>query len=150
MHNTETREKFKRFLSIVPKENEFGIARGLDENSVPHDIELDFNEFAKVIGIDTQHVVETIEKKVEKKVEKVEQKVEQKVEEPKIVEKYIEQENVVIEETELAEPQQIVKEEEKPIADVQPKVEEQKPMSNADKLAAIKAKLAAINAQNKK
>lgn len=40
----------KRYLSIIPKPNEFGISRGLDENAVPHDIPLDFAEFAKVIG----------------------------------------------------------------------------------------------------
>ena len=43
----------RRFLSLVPKENEFGIIRGVDENSIPHDIPLDFNEFAKAIKYDT-------------------------------------------------------------------------------------------------
>lgn len=41
----------KRFLSLVPKENEFGIIRGVDENTIPHDIPLDFNEFAKAIKL---------------------------------------------------------------------------------------------------
>lgn len=41
----------KRFLSLVPKENEFGIIRGVDENAIPHDIPLDFNEFAKAIKL---------------------------------------------------------------------------------------------------
>lgn len=41
----------KRFLSLVPKENEFGIIRGVDENSIPHDIPLDFDEFAKAIKL---------------------------------------------------------------------------------------------------
>lgn len=40
----------KRYLSLIPKENEFGICRGVDENKVPHDIPLDWNEFAKAIG----------------------------------------------------------------------------------------------------
>ena len=41
----------KRFLSLVPKENEFGIIRGVDENAIPHDIPLDFDEFAKAIKL---------------------------------------------------------------------------------------------------
>lgn len=41
----------KRFLSLVPKENEFGIIRGVDENVIPHDIPLDFDEFAKAIKL---------------------------------------------------------------------------------------------------
>jgi hypothetical protein len=41
----------KRFLSLVPKENEFGIIRGVDENTIPHDIPLDFDEFAKAIKL---------------------------------------------------------------------------------------------------
>lgn len=41
----------KRFLSLVPKENEFGIIRGVDENVIPHDIPLDFNEFARAIKL---------------------------------------------------------------------------------------------------
>ena len=41
----------KRFLSLVPKENEFGIIRGVDENAIPHDIPLDFDEFARVIKL---------------------------------------------------------------------------------------------------
>lgn len=43
----------KRYLSLIPKENEFGICRGIDENKVPHDIPLDFKTFANIIGIDT-------------------------------------------------------------------------------------------------
>lgn len=41
----------KRFLSLVPKENEFGIIRGVDENAIPHDIPLDFDEFARAIKL---------------------------------------------------------------------------------------------------
>lgn len=41
----------KRFLSLVPKENEFGIIRGVDENAIPHDIPLDFDKFARVIKL---------------------------------------------------------------------------------------------------
>lgn len=41
----------KRYLSLIPKENEFGICRGIDESKVPQDIPLDFDEFAKWIGL---------------------------------------------------------------------------------------------------
>lgn len=41
----------KRYLSLVPKENEFGIIRGVDENTLPQDIDLNFDEFAKYIGL---------------------------------------------------------------------------------------------------
>lgn len=41
----------QRYLSLVPKENEYGIIRGVDENLIPHDIPLDFNEFAKAIKL---------------------------------------------------------------------------------------------------
>ena len=44
----------KRFLSLVPKENEFGIIRGVDENAIPHDIPLDFDEFAKAIKLNVE------------------------------------------------------------------------------------------------
>lgn len=55
----------QRYLSLVPKENEYGIIRGVDENLVPHDIPLDFNEFAKAIKLNvnmsTTHVDQSSE-----------------------------------------------------------------------------------------
>lgn len=61
----------KRYLSLIPKENEFGICRGINENSVPHDIPLDFKIFANIIGIDVtmmdsnkKSVHETIKKEI--------------------------------------------------------------------------------------
>lgn len=41
----------KRYLSIVPKENEFGVARGLNENDIPADIPLDYTTFTNCIGM---------------------------------------------------------------------------------------------------
>lgn len=99
----------KRFLSLVPKPNEFGIIRGVNENEIPQDIPLDFNEFAKVIGLDTKVEKTTVKKKVEKKVE--EPKKSEVKEEPK-------------------------KESEEPVKAT---------LSNEDKLAAIRAKLAKLN-----
>lgn len=42
----------KRYLKLIPEEGEFGIARGLDESKVPTDIPLDFDTFAKLIGLE--------------------------------------------------------------------------------------------------
>ena len=117
----------KRFLSLVPKPNEFGIIRGVNENEIPQDIPLDFNEFAKVIGLDTKVEKITVKKKVEKKVE-----------EPK--EPEIKEEPKVTEEPEVKEEPKTVEE---PIKTEEPA---KATLSNEDKLAAIRAKLAKLNA----
>ena len=117
----------KRFLSLVPKPNEFGIIRGVNENEIPQDIPLDFNEFAKVIGLDTKVEKTTVKKKVEKKVE-----------EPKDPE--IKEEPKVTEEPEVKEEPKTVEE---PIKTEEPA---KATLSNEDKLAAIRAKLAKLNA----
>ena len=116
----------KRFLSLVPKPNEFGIIRGVNENEIPQDIPLDFNEFAKVIGLDTKVEKTTVKKKVEKKVE-----------EPK--EPEIKEEPKVTEEPEVKEEPETVEE---PIKTEEPA---KATLSNEDKLAAIRAKLAKLN-----
>ena len=48
----------KRYLSLVPKEDEYGILRGIDESTVPSDIPLDFSIFAETIGLDTSSKTE--------------------------------------------------------------------------------------------
>lgn len=149
----------KRYLSLIPKENEFGIARGLDEAKVPHDIPLDFDVFAEVIGLyngedKVKEVVETTEtasntveddtpkRRVRRKKEEtpVEEKFEQlKVEIPEVSDEQAKAEascSEPVKETAKVE----VKEEKK----VETPVEETKPVSNIDRLAAIKAKLAAM------
>lgn len=148
----------KRYLSIVPKENEYGISRGLNEAAVPTDIPLDFKTFAEVIGLSTSNKVvkpvETINdiklkpQAIFKPVEKVEEKLidmsatvtlEQpiketlvtetaKVEEPKVEEKVVEP--VV----------------EKPVE--QPK-QEQTSTNVVDKAAALRAKIAALKAKQR-
>ena len=160
----------KRYLSVVPKENEFGIARGLDEDKVPHDIELEFSEFAKVIGLE-QDIAE--EKKVKTFKEKLNEslgipnpkkKEEKKEVEPApevTVEEYEQKPVATIVTTSAKSEDTIEKTDEPPFEpDKNPKVEqqkveqqkveqpvEQKPVSNVDKLAAIKAKLAALKNQ---
>lgn len=170
----------KRYLSIVPKENEYGIARGLDEANAPEDIILDWNVFAEVIGLNDTNEPKTTPvvkptpatPKVEPKVitPKVEPKVAPKVAPTPIVEKVISTpvpptpvvEKVVEVVAEPA-PQKVeepivehvpedeeipvpVHHEEAPAEEVKPTepVVEAKPMSQADKIAAIKAKLAAM------
>lgn len=41
----------ERWLSLVPKPDEFGIIRGVNENSIPYDIPLDFDTFAETVGL---------------------------------------------------------------------------------------------------
>lgn len=134
----------KRYLSVVPKENEFGIIRGVNENDIPTDIPLDFEAFANVIGLESTSIkVEptieevvtvkdvklTTETKAETKVEtttdttKVETKVEPVVEETK---------------TEVTSTTEVVEE---------TAAEATTEVSQSDKLAAIKAKLKALKAK---
>lgn len=156
----------KRYLSLIPKENEFGIARGLDEAKVPHDIPLDFDVFAEVIGLyndedkvkevvaETNISTNTVEddtpkRRVRRKKEETiaEEKFEQlKVDIPEVSEEQAKEEadseekescNPVIEEEDTKAE---VKEEKKAEAPI----EETKPVNNIDRLAAIKAKLAAM------
>lgn len=160
----------KRYLSLIPKENEFGICRGVNENSVPHDIPLDFNLFANAIGLNSNVNInnvesesETIEVPAKPKREYHKRNVEKAPEQVTI-------DNVTAETTlnnvedELAtetppdEGKQIEEEKKtdtipyvKPEVIPEPsKVETvekpatQAPISNADKIAAIKAKLAAL------
>ena len=158
----------KRYLSLVPKENEYGILRGIDENTIPSDIPLDFNTFATTVGLEIPN--NKVSKKVEKKAEQVkiadvkpevieevkptveEKKVEQPVEtkaETK-VEQAIETKAEIKEEpkTEIE-----VKEEPKIEVKEEPKIEvkeEAKPLDRkAEMLAAIKAKMLAMQNKNK-
>lgn len=146
----------KRYLSVVPKENEFGIIRGVNENSIPTDIELDFNAFANIIGLEMSQptvteVTTTVKKSAkttpvikdvklkstnEEKVEAVKETTQvEKVEEPKVVDT-----PKVVEQPKVAETPKVVE----PVTQVEePKVVEQ-PKSQDEKLAAIKAKLAAL------
>lgn len=167
----------RRYLSIIPKENEFGISRGLDEATTPSDIELDWNVFASVVGLDNEvvevkKVSKPVEqpkeeapkeevkeepkkevrrvatpKKVEVKVEEVEVEVvkeEPKKEEPKKVEEKVK----TVEVEDLPPKQEVKKEEpkkEEPKPVEQPKQEEpKKELSAQDKIAAIRAKVAAL------
>ena len=167
----------KRYLSLVPKENEFGIIRGVDDTKVPHDIPLDWKEFEKTIGFD-QNKVETEKEEIIEKIVKekpIKETIEEKVEvnitpissteilvEPKLpMDDDTMTREEEIEEV-VEEPKEEIKEE--PVKEevnsqlnsenlAYNKREEEpqentKPQTNMDKLAAIKAKLEAL--KNKK
>ena len=143
----------KRYLSLVPKENEYGILRGIDENTIPSDIPLDFNTFATTIGLELNNVVKN----------KPIKNTEQPIERPKIVEvkpevieeiktEPKEELNITIKEktdtkTDNNEEVKLV-EEVKPEVKVETKTEE--PLDKkAEMLAAIKAKMLAMQNKNK-
>lgn len=174
--------KTERVLSLVPKENEFGIIRGVNVDKFPQEIPLDAITFLKTIGYDMTDVKSTkttvikpneepkkpvvkvaktetkTEVKEEVKVETpVETKTEETSEKPKVDIAAIKAkalaakaQQLTQEQTESTsqdvakEPVQEVKEEVK-VEETQvveiPKVE-----SKEDKIAAIKAKLAAAKA----
>ena len=159
----------KRYLSLVPKENEFGIIRGVDDTKVPHDIPLDWKEFEKTIGFD-QNKVETEKEEVEEiQTKKIVQPVIEEVKEEPIKEEIklpMEEDTLTREEESAKEVVEEVKEEIKaePVKEEvnsqlngenlaynkreEESQENTKPQTNMDKLAAIKAKLEAL--KNKK
>lgn len=132
----------KRYLSIIPKSNEWGIARGINESVTPEDIDLDFAQFAKYVGYEPatetaepEQAQEPEEKKTRRR-RKQEEQPETPAEQPdpktpaepeKPTEQPVEQPT---EQKTTAEPEQPT---EKPVA-----------TSNEDRIAAIKAKLAAM------
>lgn len=128
----------RRYLSLIPKENEFGIIRGVDENKMPQDIPLDFDEFAKSIGLEKDVEAEkaairpsVATPKVEASIApaKIEEKVEDSVEQKKSdMPTWEDVANTVIKAEPVHEAQK-------------------QPQSNADKIAAIKAKLKRVNAE---
>ena len=141
----------KRYLSLIPKPDEFGIVRGIDENKVPHDIPLEWSEFAKAIGFNTTVSVETAKEKIkEKPVVKVEEKIEKQPELKVEVKSEPEVKQLTFNipaETKMPEVaketvEETVKESE-PV--VEKPAEPAKTISNDDRIAAIKAKLAALN-----
>lgn len=140
----------KRYLSLVPKENEYGILRGIDENTIPSDIPLDFDTFAKTVGLETpsNKVVKKVEeKKVEKVVEVKPEVVEEVAENAKPVEEKKEESKVEVKEEVKKEVKEEPKAEKKLIE--QPKVEEKPLDRKAQMLAEIKAKMLAMQNKNK-
>lgn len=164
-HDDGTVTKTRR-LSLVPKPNEFGIIRGVDENVIEQDIPLDWNEFIKAIGFSSVAKTMPVERVVTKEeaeqddIKDAQKKIEESTtgEEPRQKRKYTRRNKVETtqEETneevseETNEPQSI---ESKEAENTEPQIATEtsetqttpKAVSNEDKLAAIKAKLAALN-----
>lgn len=141
-----------RYLSLVPKENEFGICRGIDESKVPHDIPLEWSEFAKAIGFDENEKYEETKKVIENP--SIESEIKIISEEKNSIEKEsvkTESEAEKVIEAEMPLDTDTITREEPKKEEVieEPKKEEAKPISNEDKLAAIRAKLAALKNNNK-
>ena len=140
----------KRYLSLIPKENEFGIIRGVDENKVPHDIPLDFEIFAEIIGLNTK-VENKKPIKKEEKVEKVEIVSETQLQIDKESSVNILKESLESQKEPLKEPKEesneIIKEEKENQIKAPLVNSNNKELSNEDKLSAIKAKLAALKNQ---
>ena len=148
----------KRYLSLVPKENEFGIIRGVDENKLPTDIDLDWNIFIETLGLDLKEEPKVVKVKKEEvvKVEKTNdvpkdakvvdavEIIEDKnispsdLEEPKTVEE--KEENSNVEEMPQQNPELTPCDE----TDDEVKQTDEKTMSNLDKIAEIKARLAKL------
>ena len=164
----------ERMLSLVPKENEFGVLRGIMEtDALPQDIPLDFNEFAKAIKLykddkpiaKTAPVVETPVAPVVETVKEVEVALPQTPTGVYVPKKNVEE---VVPTTETVNTVEVIpnadetKVTEKVIENAKTETVETKPLEtaktittangstvNADRLAAIKAKMAALKNANK-
>lgn len=75
----------KRKLSLIPKPNELGIARGLNESVLPEDIDLDANEFLEIINNPKNQLnssIASITKKTKKEVkEEVKEEIKEEINE---------------------------------------------------------------------
>lgn len=141
----------QRFLSLVPKPNEFGIIRGVDETKVPQDIPLDWNEFVKAIGynVDIPTKVEESNNVEEPKRRRRKRTEEEQEDLKKIVESGEAPKEMV---QEVFGPAITVEEEPAPWEDSKEEVKEEPKeevkeepiLSSADKVAAMRAKLAAM------
>lgn len=160
-----------RYLSLVPKEDEYGIIRGVNENEIPQTIPLDFNVFWDTV-IGSEKPIE-LSKEVKEEIKKEAEEVEEVKEKPtrtrrKKVNNEVgddgltdEQRNEFKEQMEKTNSEiEKIREElksetigEKEIngEDViqETVVQEEKPLSKEEKLAALKAKLNKVNQEVK-
>lgn len=152
----------KRMLSLIPKSNEYGIIRGVNTSALPEDIPLSVAELFNVLNNYRvefkKDKVAPIEPLQEKKVDETPKrsrrgKSTQEVKEAttEVVEDIKEEVKEETKHVEVKEEKhEVVKEEvkEEVKQEVQEKTTEE-PISKEDKMAAIKAKLAAIKAGKK-
>lgn len=145
-----------RYLSLVPKEDEYGIIRGVNENEIPQTIPLDFNVFwdtvigsEKPIELSKEVKEEAEEKPTRTRRKKVNNEVgddgltdEQRNE----FKEQMEKTNSEIEKIREELKSETIGEKEINGEDV---IQEEKPLSKEEKLAALKAKLNKVNQEVK-
>lgn len=160
-----------RYLSLVPKEDEYGIIRGVNENEIPQTIPLDFNVFWDTV-IGSEKPIE-LSKEVKEEIKKEAEEVEEVKEKPtrtrrkKISDevgddgltdeqrnefkKQMEKTNSEIEKIREELKSETIGEKEINGEDViqETVVQEEKPLSKEEKLAALKAKLNKVNQEAK-
>lgn len=132
----------KRYLSLIPKENEYGILRGIDENTIPGDIPLERDVFADLINLENYSSDKKSKKDKEKKLVK---------DIPSSsIEKFLESKEDS--NTLIKEEKQVNDKEEKQLDNKEEKSNNDNSgvLSQKEKLAAIQAKMAKINASKAK
>lgn len=144
----------KRFLSLVPKEDEYGIIRGVDENEIPQTIPLDFEIFWNtVIGGEKPVKIEKVEEFEEVSTKKITKKSTKKSaindgltdEEREEFKKKMEENNSKYEK-DMKELESKTKSPKKDVTeitdvDILENKKETKELTKEDKLAALKAKM---------
>ena len=145
----------KRFLSLVPKEDEYGIIRGVDENEIPQTIPLEFDVFWNIV-IGGEKPIEIKTMKPEEFKEDIVRKTAKKITKKSIVNDGLTDEEREEFRKKMEETNSKYKEEMEELESKNSKtekvvlkkpndekeiIEETKELSKADKLAALKAKL---------
>ncbi len=144
----------KRMLSLIPKSNEYGIIRGVNTDALPEDIPLSVAEFFNVLN---NYKVEFKRDKVTLVEPKQEEKVDETLKRSrrgKSTQEVKEETTEVVADTkekvEVETKHVEIKEEKDEVVKTETKEKTTaEPISKEDKLAAIKAKLAAIKAGRK-
>jgi len=144
----------KRMLSLIPKSNEYGIIRGVNTDALPEDIPLSVAEFFNVLNnykVEFKRdKVTLIEPKQEEKVDETPKRSRRGKSAQEVNEETIEVVADTKEKVEVETKHVEIKEEKDEVVKTETKEETTtEPISKEDKLAAIKAKLAAIKAGRK-
>jgi len=142
----------KRFLSLVPTPYERGVTRCIDEDTAPQIIPLDANEFLKAIGYyeadtnyDVVHENKNEDVKEIKTLKQLQDDIAKAEDDTKDKSNFVAREEDV--QVEVKEVKEEVKQPEQKVEEPkEEKKEESKPMTPQERLAAIKAKIAAKKA----
>lgn len=144
----------KRMLSLIPKSNEYGIIRGVNTDALPEDIPLSVAEFFNVLNnykVEFKRdKVTLVEPKQEKKVDETAKRSRRGKSTQEVNEETTEVVVDTKEKVEVETKHVEIKEEKDEVVKTETKEETTaEPISKEDKLAAIRAKLAAIKAGRK-